>query len=463
MIPAEHGILYVTDKIQSANAARQLLAKVGHTRFFAACTLREMNECIMRDLPHILIVEANLPECGAIEIIKKIRADVFLARMVIMLIRKPTKEEILECVNLRVSAILPAPVDPVAFVEKTKALMTALKGNSPYAIALPELQGGINAFMYIPAVVCGRTKDHLVAQAPLVSESGSRFSLKPSDSKLPPANVTYTGLVEPQFGKDPKYNVFALDSIVGKGRGWVHALGIINTEKQPKKRVLLQENSREKAKQVIDLLSVHQIEVVHADTIQRMTQLYSADSDGFQCVLITETPTGSTGIAWSQYLSEIPQNKRPTQIIITSAASPAVKPDTIWLRKPFGIDGLLSCLETAFCQHAAAAISDGVSTGKKVNCDYVVPGQIRVFDEEGIVLGMPIHPALGTQVNLHHAFIANEGLGTLFKVVKVVPDSKNKNMWYVKLISLESDSRSKRWRLIREKFAATKVAPVQKK
>lgn len=452
---ASHSVLIITDRPQSVATFRACLSQIGIKEVFAAHSFREVLETASKECPHLFIFDSDLPDGSAISLLKKLRAGTFFEKTPVIMIRKPTKEELVEIVKLKVTAILAKPVETNALMEKCKAIFGALGHLSPYGFKGTDIPGGHTTTFRFNAAIVGRDENHLICQSSLSLVDGGAFLISPTDTALAPLMAISSGSVK---AGDKESNLFALGNIMGKGRTWVSQMAPLKPAVTLPRKVLVYENSKDRAEQLKEILNFHEIDCETVDTMQRLAQRFSGNPDDYKVVYLCETPVGAIAIPWDKAITAIPEPKRPSQVIATSAAALKARPDINWLRKPFTVDQLIENIEVALTQRGNAAAPQGQmwdkSAAKEIPCNYLVKGQIISVDETGGVLELEAPATANAQMFIDHPlFKTNEKIHQV-RITYCTPSAVNSKAWHARFSMIDAGmSRGTFWRALRIQFA----------
>lgn len=453
-----HNVLIITDRPQSATQLQATLNQIGIRDVFLAHSYRDAMDIALRECPHLLIFDGDLPDGAAIGLIKKFRAEAFFDRTPIIVIRKPTREELLEIVKLKVAAVLNKPVEVQSFNEKVKAIFDNMGEFSPYGIKGPDIPGGQATTIRFQASVVGRDDKHLICQSQLSLNEGGNLLIAPVDQVMPPVIVISAGTVKATAEKES--NLFGLSNMVGKGRSWVMQLPAIKPTSNVPRRVLFFENSKERLEQMRDILSFHEIEIEAVDSLQRLAQTFMRSPEEFKVVYMCEMPIASAAIPWDKAITSIPEGKRPVQIVATSAQAPKPRPDLIWIKKPFMVDQLIESFEVAFAQKAQGSSPAMLEKSiKEIPCNYIVKGQILSVDESGGVLELEAPPSSNVQLFIDHPKFKGNEKTHLVRIVECIASPVNPKMWCARFSTVAPGSaKGTLWRQIKPVFANTEAA-----
>lgn len=444
---SEHSCLVVTDREQSAKTISMTLIKAGIKRFAGAYSMRELDAQMQRELPHFVFFESDLPDASCMAMIRKLKSDTIMSKAIVLISRKPTKEEILELVKLKVAGIFPKPLEPTALIEKVKSLVTALQGRSPYGLF--SLQGMGPSMLAISAEVTGMVDSFLAVQAPIEWGARQRYSIRPKEPSLPQILVSLSSVVA-GMEKAPCLNLFDINRLVGKGRDWVNKLGPVTLAGKPSRRVVYQDSVRERGAQVKDLLEREKIQVELVDSVAALARTYFSAPDDFDCVVMIEPPLSAAAIAWEKAVKDCPENKRPVQIIATTALNPTQKPGVLWLHKPFGLDKLIEMIEGAILQGQGAAFK---APENSIPCDYLVPVKITGVDECGIVVQSPVSLAIQHELVFPQKILTEIGYPEKFKIINSVFVEGGAECWLLRLAPADQSlNRFKFWKPYFEKL-----------
>lgn len=447
-----HSILLITERAASGTPLQAALNQIGIREVFMAHSYRDALEIGLKECPHLIVFESDLQDGGAIGLLKKFRAETFFDKTPIVIIRKPTREELLEIVKLKVAAVLAKPLEIQGFIEKVKSIFDTMGDGSPYGIKGTEIPGGQSTSIRFQATVVGRDDKHLICQSTLTLAEGGNFLISPSDAALPPIIAVSAGSMK--TGNDKESNLFGLTNLLGKGRTWVMQMPPIKPAVPMARRVLFYENSKERLEQLREILSFHEVEIEAVDSLQRLAQTFMRSPDDYKVIYLCETPIGSAAIPWDKAIQGIPEPKRPIQVISTSAMQSKSRSDVIWLRKPFTVDQMVETFEVAFAQRAPGAAPGNMDkTMKEIPCSYIVKGQILTVDESGGLLELEAPATANAQVFIDHVKFKSNDKTHQVRIVQCINSPTNPKMWQARFSTVApGSSKGNSWRQLKPIF-----------
>ncbi len=420
----DHCCMVVTKK-QNQAVIDKVLKSLGVTNVVLPKSFRDVTELATQEMPHVFLLESDLPDSGTMLILKKLKEDPLFDKAIFVVVRKFSREEILQCVELKVTAMLQQPLDPAALQKKLKALLLAQKGQSPYRHDAVRLPGGASASIKIPGRITGVEGDFFTVESGVIVPSGKQVSLRPTDRELPPIRVTSAGETAGDPSKPTLRNLlFSFDSASGKGREWLLKLKSAEPPSTEKRHVLLYESQADRSEQFKQMLSFYEIEATTVSSFEKLRMTHEAQKSKYRVVYLCEPPLHASGISWEKYANGLPANSRPTQVVATTSQSPRPKPNVVWMNMPFGLDALVERFEAAFVSGAASASASskaGSQAGSDIDLNISYFGDVISIDEEGALIDTPNDLPLNARINLTHPGLA---LIDLSKNVRVAATKK---------------------------------------
>ena len=97
------------------------------------------------------------------------------------------------------------------------------------------------------------------------------------------------------------------------------------------------------------------------------------------------------------------------QIVATTSQNPIKRPNTIWMKMPFGLDALVEQFEAAFAQQSmqtSPGAAQSVDKTADVGLNMTFFADLVAIDEHGALLDSPFEFPLNSRINLTHPALA---------------------------------------------------------
>lgn len=405
----DHCCMVITKK-QNQAVIEKTLKALGISNILVPQSFHEANELALQELPHLFVLESDLADCTTMMVLKKIKEDKIFEKAIFVVVRKFSREEILDCVNLKVAAMLQQPLDPNALLAKLKALVVGLKGQSPYRADAAQLPGGTNLSVKIPGKISSVQGDFFTVEAGMEIPSGKQITLRPNDADKAPIRVTSAGSSDADPSRPQTKNIlFSFESASGKGREWLLQLKSARPVAKEKRSVLILETNAQRGSQFVEMLSFYDIEATHVPTYEKLRRVHESQKQKYRVIYLCEPPIHASGISWDKYASALRPQDRPIQLIATTSHSPAKKPGVVWMTMPFGLDILVERFEGAFAQLQSDDAGAGASGAERVS-DVALSisyfADLISVDENGALFDSPFNLPLNSRIQLTHPALA---------------------------------------------------------
>ena len=405
----EHTCMVITKK-QNLLIIEKVLRLLGINRILNPNSMREVTELALQEMPHLFILESDLPDASAMTVLKKIKADPLFQAAQFIVIRKFSREEVMQCMELKVPGMLQQPLDANALAQKLKSIIAAMKGLSPYRKDPEVLPGGKNTSIRVTGKISSTQDDFFTVDAGIIVPGGKQISLRPVDPNKNPVRVMSAGMADTDDTKSQRNILFSYDSATGKGREWLIALKTERPAKTPqKKSVLLYESSVERGNQLKKMLAFYEIEITCVNSFEKLRMSHEAQKEKHRIVYLCEPPMHASGLGWDKYTSTLPPQDRPVQIVATTSQNPVKRPNTIWMKMPFGLDALVEQFEAAFAQQSmqtSPGAAQSVDKTADVGLNMTFFADLVAIDEHGALLDSPFEFPLNSRINLTHPALA---------------------------------------------------------
>ena len=456
----EHTCMVVAKKSSMA-VIEKTLSSLGISKIVAPNSFREVTELALQELPHIFILESDLADCSMMMILNKIKQDPLFAPAQFILVKKFSREEILQCVEAKVQGMLQQPLDPAALLQKLKTLLIGLKGLSPYRMAPELLPGGKNVSIKVTGKISGIQGDFFTVEAGAIIPSGKQITLRPNDPDKVPLRVTSAGPADSDDSKPLRSILFSKESATGKGREWLFAVAPAPVQKTGKRQILLYESNIERGMQFQKMLAFYDIEAMLAPNFDKLKLVHEAHKDRYKIIYLCEPPIHASGISWEKYTAAFTSAERPLQIVATTSQNPMKKPGVTWMKMPFGLDNLVEQFEAAFVQ---TSLQGGAAPGSTKVED--VPLTISFFadlvsiDETGALLDSSFEFPVNSRLSLTHPALTLIELSKNVRVAGVKRLDAAGTKFRVRLSNQEGQvSIGRYWKPIAEKLQNIAIQP----
>jgi DNA-binding response OmpR family regulator len=405
----EHTCMVITKK-QNLLVIEKVLRAVGINRILNPNSFREVTELALQEMPHLFILESDLPDVSAMTILKKIKADPLFQAAQFVVIRKFTREEVMQCMEIKVPGMLQQPLDANALAQKLKAIIAGMKGLSPYRKDPEVLPGGKNTSIRVMGKISSTQDDFFTVDAGIIVPGGKQISLRPVDPNKTPVKVMSAGMADTDDTKAQRNILFSYESATGRGREWLIALKAERPAKTVQKRsVLLYEASVERGNQLKKMLAFYEIDITCVNSFEKLRLSHDSQKEKHRIVYLCEPTIHASGLGWDKYVSTLPPQDRPVQIIATTSQSPIKRPNTIWMKMPFGLDSLVEQFEAAFAYQSMQSSPAGMQTMDKsadVGLNMTFFGDLIAIDEHGALLDSPFEFPLNSRIHVIHPALA---------------------------------------------------------
>jgi DNA-binding response OmpR family regulator len=453
----DHCCMVITKK-QNQAVIEKTLKSLGISNILMPQSFHEANELALQELPHIFLLESDLPDCSTMTLLKKIKDDKVFEKAIFVVVRKFSREEILVCVELKVSAMLQQPLDPNALQAKLKALVAGLKGQSPYKVDAAQLPGGMNLAVKIPGKISSTQGEFFTAEAGIEIPNGKQITLRPSDQSKAPVRVTSAGTTEADPSRPQVRSIlFSFESAAGKGREWLLQLKSTTPPAKEKRCVLIMETNAQRGKQFVEMLSFYDIDATHVPSFEKLRLVHEGNKQKYRVIYLCEPPIHASGISWDKYATALRAQDRPVQLVATTSHSPAAKAGVVWMSMPFGLDVLVERFEGAFAQLQAddqGARSAGAEKVSDMGLSISFFADLNSVDENGALFESPYNLPLNSRIQLTHPSLAIIDLTKNVRVAaaKVLDAAGAK--FRIRLSNQDGkSSRGRYWKQVVEKLA----------
>lgn len=404
----DHTCMVVTKK-QNLLVIEKVLRAAGVNNIFSPNSLREVTELAIQEMPHLFILESDLPDASTMTVLKKIKADPIFQAAQFIVIRKFTREEVMQCMELKVPGMLQQPLDANALAQKLKIIIANLKGLSPYRKDPEYLPGGKNTSIRVAGKISSTQDDFFTVDAGIIIPGGKQISLRPIDPNKTPVRVMSAGMADTDETKAQRNILFSYESATGRGREWLIALKSERPTKPQKRSVLLYEASIDRGNQLKKMLAFYEIDVTCVNSFDKLRLSHEAQKEKHRVVYLSEPPIHASGLGWEKYATSLLSGDRPVQIIATTSQNQVKRPNTIWMKMPFGLDTLVEQFEAAFAQlslQSSPGASQSLDKTSDIGLNMTFFADLVAIDEHGALLDSPFEFPLNSRIHLTHPALA---------------------------------------------------------
>ena len=405
----EHSCMVITKK-QNLLILEKVLDSVGVTKIIAPNSQREALDLAMQELPHLFIFESDLPDASTMAILKKIRSEPMFAPAFSIVVRKFTREEIMQCMELKVAGMLQQPLDPAALAQKIKAILVSLKGLSPYHRNPEDFPGGKITAIRVTGRISSTQEEFFTVEAGLIVPAGKQISLRPADPTKAPIKVSGAGMADNDDAQPQRSILFSYESATGKGREWLLGLKSQAPQRSIKRSLLVYESQSDRGQQLKKMLAFYELDAQVVTSFEKLRMMHESSKDKYKVVYLCEPPMHASGISWDKYCAALQPHERPLHIIATTSQSPVKRPNTTWMRMPFGLDLLVDQIEAAFAQLTLSTNTTSSSGGTTPGGDVAVSmnffADLVAIDELGAIIDSPYELPLNARIHLTHPSLA---------------------------------------------------------
>lgn len=459
----DHCCMVITKK-QNQAVIEKTLKALGITSVILPQSLHEANELALQELPHIFVLESDLPDCTSMMVLKKIKEEAIFEKALFVVVRKFSREEILECVNLKVAAMLQQPLDPNALLAKLKTLVVGLKSQSPYRIHATELPGSTSLAVKISGKITRFQGDFFTVEAGMEIPNGKQITLRPNDVNKAPVRVTSAGCSDADPSRPQARSIlFSVESASGRGREWLMQFNSDRPVTKEKRSVLVLETNAQRGNQFVEMLSFYDIEATHVPSFEKLRMVHEGQRQKYRVVYLCEPPIHASGISWDRYASALRPQDRPIQLIATTSRTPTKKPGTVWMTMPFGLHILVEQIEGAFAQLQADDARAGALGAERVpdlalNISYFA--DLVSVDENGALFDSPYNLPLNSRIQLTHPALALIDLSKNVRVTAAKALDAAGTKFRIRLSNQDGkSSRGRYWKPVIEKLTPVLVEP----
>jgi DNA-binding response OmpR family regulator len=444
----QHTVVIVVAKKERAIAMEALLNKIS-CRVITTLSLYDALKTISQEMPHLVIADSELADGSAANLYDRLEAHQILKKTPILVtIIKKTKEDLQAISKRKFAGFFLGIPEPKQFLVKTLELLSSKK-SSPFFLDFEASHSDSKLNVSFSGRVIGRTEDQLMIRSGADVDSNASLVCVPSDIKYSPILVKSGNNMK---DADGIINSFPIGKVAGKGRLWVEKMPSLKTAaSSPQRRTLLYyDPSVERANQLAEVLKGYEIELNHAQTLNRAAATLKSRPESIGCIFLYELMNDGSSIEWKKVYDTTPQNTRPPIIIGTNSQNTRSTADTKYIQKPFGLGPLIETLESCFERSYDVTTEANKSGYSGIEVQYQAPGKLVCLDEVGGVFQVKFPLVAGSKVKLTHALfksMPNEFDEVL--ISNIVKESETVDTWQIRFEALKvGTSKTKHWEKI---------------
>lgn len=444
----QHTVVILVAKKERAITMEALLSKIS-CRVITTLSLYDALKTISQEMPHLVIADSELPDGSAANLYDRLEAHQILKNTPILVtIVKKTKEELQAISKRKFAGFFLGIPEPKQFLVKTLEILSSTK-SSPFYLDLDSSEADARLNVSFSGRVIGRTEDQLMIRSGADVDANASLVCVPSDVKYSPILVKSGNNMKDDEGI---INTFPIGKVAGKGRLWVDKMPSLKTAAATtqKRTLLYYDPSIERAVQLAEVLKGYEIELNHAQTLNRAAAALKAKPDSLGCIFLYELMNDGSSIEWKKVYDTSPQGTRPPMIIGTNSLNNRSSAETKYIQKPFGLGPLIETLEACFERAEDVTTEANKSGYAGIDVQYQAPGKLVCLDEIGGVFQVKFPLVPGSKVKLSHALF--KLMPNDFDEVLVANIVKEPNMvdtWQIRFEALKAGtSKTKHWEKI---------------
>lgn len=439
-----HTIVLCVDKRERGLVLETLLKKKG----FAVVTVLSLYEAlktIQQEMPHLIICDSILSDGTAGTVYDRLKQHPMLKNTpILVLVAKKTREQLTPLTGRKFAGFLLGQFDGAALMAKISEILSTNDDLSPYFVPFREVGGNKAEFnISVDAMVMGLSGEQVIYRSMTEVDGAASLVCVPQDSKYEPILLKMGTNVS--RGEDV-FNLFPLSRIRGKGRKWIQGLPSVDLEGPEEEeeeakiwRVVFFDPNQKRFDQFKEVLAGYSIDLIHASSMQKATQLMVRDAKGLGCVYFHELTGASTAVV-KDILGKLPEGERPTVIVGTSSLNTRSTTDMRYIKKPFGLGILVDMMESAFkSNNESSEAYSKAQDAANYECDYKAPARLVGLDETGGIIQLKFPVVVGNRLKLDHPFLAQIWEGDILAEITHLAALPNKpDVWQARFVAVSS-------------------------
>lgn len=449
-----HTIVLCVDKRERGMVLETLLRKKGFS-VNTVFSLYEALKTIQQEMPHLIICDSILSDGTAGTIYDRIRQHSMLKNTpILVLVSKKTREQLTPLTGRKFAGFLLGQFDGASLLSKINEILSVNHDLSPYFVLFEDSEDMKSEFnISVDATVMGLSGDQIIYKSLTEIDGGAALVCVPQNSGYDPVLLKMgTNIVR----GDSVFNLFPLSRVRGKGRRWIQGLPSIvidsssDLDNEKLWRVVFFDPNQKRFDQFKEVLLGYNIDLIHAPSIQKATQLMTRDARMLGCVYFHELTIAGTAVV-REILAKIPKEDRPPIIVGTSSLNTRSTAEMRYIKKPFGLGVLVEMMEAAF-KSTNDSVSEFEKTQDGVNfdCDYKAPARLVGLDETGGIIQLKFPVVIGNRLKLDHPFLERIWDGDVLAEITHVAALHNKpDIWQARFVAVSSKgNKVKYWQKI---------------
>lgn len=444
-----HTVVIVVGKRERAIAAESLLKKLG-CNVIVAMSLYDALKFIVQEMPHMVVVESELPDGSAASLYDRLEAHPTLKHtpIVVSVLRK-TREILEELSKRKFAGFFLGKFDQKLFLRKTIEVLMNPAKPSPYYNSLESLNVDGSFNLSFGGKVVGKTPEHLVIQSAMEVDALAALVCVPGEKKYAPVLVRQGSNLA---SEDGVINLFPIGKISGKGRMWFPELPDYNTgsSSPTRRQVLFYDPSQERFEQFAEILSGYDIDAIHASNIKRAAAVLRQRGDSLGAVYLHELLSDASSIEWTKTFDSIPDGQRPPVIIGTTSMNHRNSAVIRYIKRPFGLGVFVEAIQGCF-ERASELTEIALQTGYVgMDVSFQAPAKLLGVDELGGIIQVKFPFVSGAQIDIAHSVVSKIcPEGTKVKVVSMSKLEGAADIWQIRFSMVGAGlSKSKHYELV---------------
>ena len=406
-------------------------------------SLYEALKTIQQEMPHLIVCDSILSDGTAGTVYDRLKNHSMLKNTpILVLVAKKTKEQLTPLTGRKFAGFLLGQFDGAALMAKIKEVLANNNNLSPYFVPFKEEGEATKAFnISVDANVMGLSGEQVIYKSMTEVDGAAALVCVPQDGQYDPVLLKMGSNI---VNGEEVFNLFPLSRIRGKGRKWIQDLPTIDLDASEEeggevsvKRVIFFDPNQQRFDQFKEVLSGYNIDLIHAGSVQKATQLMVRDAKNLGCVYFHELTGASSGVV-KEILGKIPKGERPPVIVGTSSLNMRSTNEINYIKKPFGLGILVEMMESAFkATGETAAEFEKAQDAANLECDYKAPATLIGLDETGGIIQLKFPVVVGNRLKLDHPFLSQIWDGDLLAEITHIATLPSKpDIWQARFVSV---------------------------
>lgn len=448
-----HTIVLCVDKRERGLVLETLLNKKGY-HVVTVSSVYEALRSVQQEMPHLVICDSILSDGTAGTVYDRLQQQPTLSRTPIMvLIPKKTKEFLTPLTGRKFAGFLLGQFDGPTLLGKIGEVMKANNHISPYFVPFIHSDTNPDLNISVDATVLGLSGEQVIYKSATEIDGAAALVCVPHDKSYPPVLLKMGSNV---LKGEEVFNLFPVSRIRGKGRKWVATLPNVDIDAEEEKkiwRVVFFDPNQQRADQFKDVLSGYNIDLVHANSVQKAAQLIQRDADSLGCAYFHELSGPNTAVV-KEVLHKLGGNTRVAVIVGTSSLNVKSTNDMRFIKRPFGLGQLVDMMESAFKSTGDSAdkLAKAQDTAN-LECSYHAPAKLVGLDETGGILQLKFPVVKGNRVKLDHELLKKVWDGDNLVEITHASSVKDKpDVWQARftVVSASGTNKAKYWEKVQK-------------